>query len=571
MKNYIETTSKQQYIYFFIGLVVIAAVTLPRLIHLDADPQPGFIPKDTGYQIDEGYKTFAPKNLLVFGKQIWNSEDEYSGWMQNSPVTQWAYYFAFNRMGLNLKSARTVSVIYFALFLTITLILLVRRYGLVLALTGVLLLATDAALFYFSRSALFEIAMILFVYTGILLTSLIPNNKSLYAAAIMVVVALIAMYTVKATAVLYFAPPLIAYALVISLDAGRWKYIYISALTLPIVIMVFITRNSWLKHISWDTLGNAPKSFLLNPMPDLTPLALLLAYSCILHLLLVKPVLLYNNRYRLSLTAMIIGTPLILSFFNYYPPRYYVALIPACLLICTEWLHLKPWRYPVSTSFSITQIIATIVVLIPFSMLLLRAINTLVLINLPFSLGEDPGIDIMTQYKLLPFFLLGLLIVYYAARDRAVKSLGLAIPLLCFVNISAGMASQAHTLLHPSYDSQIIRKQLSTLITDAESVAGDWAPFFTAEAPIRSFYITSGAFHAKGTNFPTEEHILKIRPDYFLDSGTLSDQRALHSLQSIRKIKLSEPIFLGTYMEHEVSIYHIDYLVDKHTSILLDK
>lgn len=557
MKNYSGTASKQQYINFFIGLVVIAAVTLPRLIHLDADPQSGFIPLDVGYQIDEGYKTFAPKNLLVFGKQIWNSEDEYAGWMQESPVTQWAYYLAFNRMGLNLKSARTVSVIYFALFLTITLILLVRRYGIVLALTGVLLLATDAALFYFSRSALFETAVILFVYTGILLTSLIPNNKPLHAAAIMVVVALIATYTVKSTAVLYFAPPLIACALVISLDAGRRKYTYFTALILPIVIMVYITKNAWLKHISWDTLGNAPESFLLNPMPDLTPLALLLAYSCILHLLLVKPVLLYNNMYRLSLAAMVIGTPLILSIFNYNPPRYYVALVPACLLICTEWLNLKPWRDSVSTSFSIAQIIAITVVLIPFSMFLLRAINTLVLMNLPFSLGEDPGIDITTQYKLLPFFLLGLLIVYYAARDRAVKSLVLAIPLLGFVNISVGIAAQAYTLLHPSYDSQIIRKQLSALITDAESVAGDWAPFFTAEAPIRSFYMS------KGINFPTEEHISKIRPDYFLDSGTPFDRKSLRSLQAIRNIRLSDPMLLGTYMEHEVSIYQVGYLVDK--------
>ncbi|MGB7934972.1 MAG: hypothetical protein WCH04_22685 [Gammaproteobacteria bacterium] len=563
MKNYYEKASKQRYIYFFIGLVVIAAVTLPRLIHLDADPQPGFIPLDVGYQIDEGYKTFAPKNLLVFGKQIWNPEDQYSGWMQSSPVTQWAYYLAFNRMELNLKSARTVSVIYFALFLTITLILLVRRYGIVLALTGVLLLATDAALFYFSRSALFETAMILFVYTGILLTTLIPNNKPLNAAAIMVAVALIAMFTVKLTAVLYFTPPLIACALVISLDAGRRKYIYFSALALPIVIMAFITRNEWLWHISWDTLGDVPERFLLNPMPELTPFALLLAYSCILHLLLVKPVLL-NNIYRLSLAAMIIGTPLILSFFpNYNPPRYYVALVPACLLIFVEWLHLKPWRESEFTSFSIAKIIAITVVFIPFTMLLLRAINILVLINLPFSMGEDPGIDITTQYKLLPLFLLGLLIVYYAARDSAIKSLGLAIPLLGFVNLSAGIAAQADTLLHPSYDSQIIRKQLSALITDAESVAGDWAPFFTAEAPIRSFYMS------KGINFPTEEHISKIRPDYFLDSGTPFDRKSLRSLQANRNIRLSDPILLGTYMEHEVSIYQIEYLVDKQTSVLL--
>ena len=557
MKKVNCTACCRQYTYFILGIVVIAAAILPRFIHLDADPQPGFIPLDVGYQIDEGYKTFAPKNLLAFGKTIWSAEDEYSGWMESSPATQWPYYFAFSQLGLELENARAVTVLYFAIFLAITLYLLGRRYGSLLALTAVVLLATDAALFYFSRSALFEIAMIMLVYTGVLLTTLIPNNKPLHAAALMAGVALITMYTVKSSAMLYFAPPVFACALLIMLDPERSrkrKNLYFGGLALVTVALIFLTRNTWLEHISLETLVNLPESFLLNSMTDLTPLALLLGYSCILHLLLVKPESLFNSIYRLSLTAMVIGTPLILSLFDKNPPRYYVAVVPACLLLSVEWLYLKPWRERLCASFSLVHKLAIAVIFIPFSMFLLRAINILILMNIPFSVGEDPGIYIMTLYKLSPFFMLALFIVYFFARNLSVKALGVVIPVLGLANIATGVAAQTAALMHPSYDSQVVRKELSSLIVDPESVAGDWAAFFTAETPIRSFYMS------EGINFPTPEHIDKIRPNYFLYSGTVFDKRSLRSLEANRDIELSEPELLGTYMEQDIIIYPVNYL-----------
>jgi len=561
VKNVYCTPCCHQYIGFLLGIVVIAAVILPRFIHLDADPQPGFIPLDVGYQIDEGYKTFAAKNLLVFGKPVWSPEDEYSGWLRSSPVTQWPYYLAFSQLGLKLENARAVSIIYFTLFLAITFYLLGRRYGPLIASTAVMLLATDAALFYFSRSALFEIAMILFVYTGILLTTLIPNNKPLHAAALMTGVALLTMYTVKSSAMLYLAPPVMACAFLIALNpehSRKRKYTGFTALLLAIVILGFTTRNTWLQHISLDTLGQIPESFLLNSMTDLTPLALLLAYSCILHLLLVKPVSLYNNLYRLTLIAMVIGTPLILSLFDKNPPRYYVALIPASLLLGIEWLYLKPWREPLYTSFSFMHKLAIALVFIPFSMFLLLAINIILLENLPFNIGEDPGIYIMTLYKLSPLFMLGLFAIGYITRYRAVTVLGVAIPLIGVTNIATGLAAQSATLIRPSYESQTVRANIGALVSGPESVAGDWAAFFTAEAPIRSFYMS------EGINFPTPEHIDKIRPDYFLSSGTVFDKQSLRSLQSNENIELSKPGLLGNYMEQKISIYHIHYLDDKH-------
>ena len=74
-------------------------------------------------------------------------------------------------------------------------------------------------------------------------------------------------------------------------------------------------------------------------------------------------------------------------------------------------------------------------------------------------------------------------------------------------------------LTHPSYDSQKVRTALGNIVTGTESVAGDWAPFFTAEAPIRSFYMS------KGVNVPDAVHVAEIQPDYFLHSDSPFDTK----------------------------------------------
>ena len=112
---------------------------------------------------------------------------------------------------------------------------------------------------------------------------------------------------------------------------------------------------------------------------------------------------------------------------------------------------------------------------------------------------------------------------------------------------------QSSFLLRPSYDSQIIRSELNEILHQDESVAGDWAAFFTAEAPLRSFYMS------RGINFPYPDHIEKIRPDYFLSSNTSHDIKSLDALNKNEIIKLGEPRDIGSYMGHTVSIYPVNY------------
>jgi len=79
--------SKSRYVLILcIGCLI--ALVGARYVNLDADPPPDYIPIDSGYHIDEGYKTFAPKNLFAFGQTNWHEKDSYRGWMETSPLTQ---------------------------------------------------------------------------------------------------------------------------------------------------------------------------------------------------------------------------------------------------------------------------------------------------------------------------------------------------------------------------------------------------------------------------------------------------------------------------------------------------
>jgi hypothetical protein len=535
-------------------VILLALVVIPRFIHLDADHPPDYLPKDSGYHIDEGYKTLSPKNLLIFNQTNWHPQDKYQGWMNTSPATQWPFFLVFKNFGLELAHARSVNVIYFTLFLIVTLFLLSKRYGFLFALLAPLLLATDIGLFHFSRNAIFEIAIIFFIYNGFLLLSRVTFKNYLLALGILVTFALFTMFTVKESAILYYAPSIITFSfliIIVSKQPGKKNTLYLIPLVLSLLVVAVLTRNTWLYRIHLDTI---PFRFLLNPMPDISPLALLLGYSCILHILLVKPESLYKDLYRLSLVATVIGAPLLLSFFKYNPPRYYVAILPACLLLTVEWTHLKLWKNPTKLFPTFANKIVITIIFIPFAMCLLRAIEILIIKNLPFNIGEDPGISLPTLYKLFPIFLFVLTITFYITRNKLIAVLGFAIPLLALAHVATGIFQQTNTLMHPSYDSKKIREALELKVKNTESIAGDWAPFFTAETPIRSFYMS------KNINFPSPEHINKIRPNYFLSSDSPFDPASLDALQSNKGIELGSPTMLGTFMDHNIKLYQINYL-----------
>ncbi|HFD32728.1 MAG TPA: hypothetical protein ENJ28_08510 [Gammaproteobacteria bacterium] len=476
--------------------------------------------------------------------------------MKSSPLTQWPYFWAFKNYGLTLAHARVITIIYFTLFIIVTFFLLFKRYKLPLTLLTLLLLTTDVALFNFSRSILFETAIIFFIYTGIIFVSHVQYAKPLQAVTIVTIFALIATFTIKKSAILYCVPSILACCGLVIFNSKRNKgnFLYLIVLALMLSYLAIITRGMWLPRIHQDTISQVTTRFFLNPIPDLSIIAILLAYSCILHIAIIKPRMLYLDLYRLCLVATVIGAPLMLSFIKYNPPRYYVPIIPACLLLCVEWIHLKLWKLPIKFPLTTFHKICIVALIIPFSMFLLRSINILILEKIPYNIGQDPGISLSGLYKLFPFFSLIVIVFFFFNQKRSFATLNLLIPLLIIAHIVTGVVTQTNILMHPSFDSRDIGKTLKNQIKSSESVAGDWAPFFTANEPIRSLYMS------KGINKPTPAHIKKLRPDYFLSSNSPFDPLSLNLLKSNKAIRLDKPKMLGVYMNHDIKLYRIEYL-----------
>ena len=101
---------------FVLMLLITIVFMLLRCVHLGADTPEG-ISNNVGIYVDEGYKTFGPKNIVLFGNSHWHPADEYPGWVKASPLTNWLYYISFKLFGLQIQAARIVTVGYFLLFL----------------------------------------------------------------------------------------------------------------------------------------------------------------------------------------------------------------------------------------------------------------------------------------------------------------------------------------------------------------------------------------------------------------------------------------------------------------------
>ena len=223
--------------YLILILCILAATTLFRTIHLDADPVPWFT-EEVGYQIDEGYKTLSPRNLFLYGDIHWNQADQYRGWMTASAITQWPYYWAFELLGPELSSARMVSILYAVVFLMLAAVFLWKRVSPGLAVTGVLLLASDPALFLFSRSALFETSLALFLYAGLFLAVMLPLRYQRFSVVPVICMSIPAMFFIKLTAIVYMAPVILCLALVsLREHTGRLLNIRIYMIALPILLV----------------------------------------------------------------------------------------------------------------------------------------------------------------------------------------------------------------------------------------------------------------------------------------------------------------------------------------------
>lgn len=555
----IQADKSSRFLFIFLVALILSTTSL-RLINLDADPVPWFT-GEIGYQIDEGYKTLSPRNLYVFGETHWNEEDEYGGWMVNSAMTQWPYYLAFKTFGEKLSSARFVSIIYAVSFLIITALFLWQRLPHKLATLGVLLLATDPALFLYSRSALFETSIIFYVYAGIFISAALTSRMRQYAYIPLVVISTLSFFYLKKTALLYILPIALSIGFIeirTRLNTVLMRNVIIIGLILLAITCaaMYISNfggGSTLK-INLDKYLLYPQALFLNPVHMLSPLALIIAYLIIVELLIRQPGIILDNWYRLSLVTILLLVPIMMTFFTYNVPRYHLPILPAAFLLIVERLSLNIPKEVKSKKawFSVESMLA-VVAFLALTMTVMTTSNYYIISLLPFNLGDDPGLSNIGLLKIFPIGLIFFIAIaifiakqYWARIDTNLYKTLIVLHIL----IGLGIASAA--LAFPAYQAQAIKQALFQHVKASESIGGDWAPFFVADTLQRALYMRPDSNGA--------EHVEKIRPDYFLHSSTPYDIKNFADLKKIKTIKIGNAIKIGTFAEHNITLYPIEYL-----------
>ena len=132
-----------------------------------------------------------------------------------------------------------------------------------------------------------------------------------------------------------------------------------------------------------------------------------MAYAIIVELLIRQPDSLLNDWYRLSLAAMVILVPIMLSFFTYNAARYHLPVLPAAILLVIERLSITiPHKQTNPSSwFSVNRVMA-IVVFMSLAMTILASINYYIISQLPINLGDAPGLSRPGLLKVFPFFII---------------------------------------------------------------------------------------------------------------------------------------------------------------------
>jgi hypothetical protein len=148
--------------YYPAILCLILIFTGMRLVHINADAPQDLSISAASYT-DEGFKTYEPRNKVLFGDWKWTPEDEYEGWEKKSPITAHQFEWIFRHFGVSFASIRMLSVFY-AFFTMIFLFLyLARNFDRLTALVGLILYGTNFFTAMFNRLGLYETHLLCFI------------------------------------------------------------------------------------------------------------------------------------------------------------------------------------------------------------------------------------------------------------------------------------------------------------------------------------------------------------------------------------------------------------------------
>lgn len=526
-------------------ITAIIAVTILRFIHLDADTPAG-VSSNVGLYVDEGYKTLSARNMALFGKERWHHEDDYSGWLKHSPFTQWPYYFAFSAFGVNIQSARSVSIIFFLITLCFYAYVMSRRYDPKLLIAGIFLLGLQNTIFFFSRVALFELPLIMFTYCLLFLLIRSSNCHIAIQLAFIVTTMFFSFFFVKASGVVYMLPVFVGTLTATGFKKGMHRnpifWIIAVGLTALVIYLTLIHAGGLIRRFSLSFVSSL-RGIAYYRLLESAPLTVITGAVCALHALLCRPRSYFENAYRCSLLCIVIMSPLVLAHVGYDPLRYFVPVLPAYVLIILEWIHLQLWRYdPIKNTthvyFAILLIFAAVILYY-----VAHALN--------YHIFKEIYTWSINRYFLFIASFLSLLMLALRKLIFHRKTVALTVSLLLTLCISYNCYILFDFLKNPSYRSKEISSSLAQIMERNQSIAGDWAPFLTLSTSIRSLYMDDVRNRA--------ERVMLLRPDFFLFNGTKESEENFTILKNSKNISLGFPVYVSNYNGNSVIVYPIVY------------
>ncbi|VAW54783.1 hypothetical protein MNBD_GAMMA06-603 [hydrothermal vent metagenome] len=530
----------RKYSHFIIILTIFICAIALRGIHINADTPSG-LSWSAGLYVDEGYKTLSPRNLILFGKTHWHAADTYPGWMNYSPITQWSVYAAFKNFGISISSARLVPIIYFSLFILLYIFFMFRRHSSKIFYLGLVLLASDATLFTFSRVALFEMPISFFIYAMILPLSLYKEKTSIsiYPLIGLFIGGIALTYLIKLSLLIYIFPVLAAASISFIVKNNKMSknqlILFSSAFLIAILAILGFSYDDWSTR-----LNISPQlyvySVIENPLLLTSPAIIIAGTLCAAHAIAYQSNLYLNNLYRLSLICMVLSAPFILSLFSYGPLRYYLPFVPAYILLIIEWFSTSTTE----TSRRITNRVFYVIGMLMFSLAVMYALTAL-------KLSE------YIQIRFIIVIGLSAALIVFLFRHQALPKNTVQKIMMAIISLSIlqNIYFIGSFISNPRYDAETMRKRLSEIVKSDEVIAGGWAPFLTLGTPIKSIYASSA--------FNPPEALKLIQPNYFILSNTPVSLKTFERLNNDEQIIFGSAITLGKYNDTLVTIYPLSY------------
>ncbi|MEO0373779.1 MAG: glycosyltransferase family 39 protein [Cyanobacteria bacterium P01_A01_bin.17] len=182
------------------GLGLLIAITVLfiglRLVNIEAD-FPSGMTFSTALYTDEGWHLSGAVNLIVTGQ--WYVRGDFNPAV-NLPVGHLIQAATFSTFGMSLASARATVVVCFALLVALVFMLSRKYAGLLAAVFASFFLSVNFFAFAYSRLAILEILMSIFVMLALWTVSSLPQKNNLGVIVLSSLVLVVAMLT-KSTAI----------------------------------------------------------------------------------------------------------------------------------------------------------------------------------------------------------------------------------------------------------------------------------------------------------------------------------------------------------------------------------